>query len=306
MREDLAEQSDWEELGVLWSPSGSGSDVSRGRAVLEAIVRFTTSAEQKRTAWRGHCSIGYRLCPSAARRPLKRSLNQPQVTRAVDRQLRRAGNAARFWRSGGDFDRLSPLLKLAHLQHHGVRSPLIDITPDPMIALWMACQTPSDSEVPEDGLLLGLSDYQKKQGGRKRWQWQTISPRTKRGYEASIKRLRAASQVGRLDPTVINDRVVVQRSRFLISWVTHERGNWFRPISDIWLPPLPLGWDKDKLAGVMKNTKGKPAHIPLVGFRIPAALKPTLLGVLERSYGIQRETVFPDIEALSDQERPSA
>jgi FRG domain len=52
--------------------------------------------------------------------------------------------------------KLPDLALLALLQHHGAATPLLDITLDPIIGLYMAVVSPSDADDEADGVLFAI------------------------------------------------------------------------------------------------------------------------------------------------------
>lgn len=284
--------TDWRSNNLLWEPN-SGTKNQKTRRLLQAVAAFTIHPSAG-TVWRGHSSHHYRLTPSGARgrSPTDPACTQAELGHRTQELLRSAGEASRFWRDGLAFRQLNPLERLAHLQHHAGGTALLDLTPDPMIALWMACQ-PSGVTTglyPNHGLLIGFNV-----DGR----WVDLTEATE-DYDLTLQQLTNDEQVGWLIPPVVNDRIVVQRSRFLVSRL-ESVGRWHVNISDVWFPDLPPTWpsgtdaDRNKrLENVFEPGKGRPTHLPAVAFLIPGALKDHLVNILQRHYGIARNTVFPD------------
>jgi hypothetical protein len=284
---------DWAAKSLLWEPPKRGSDKQKTKALLQAIAAFTTHPSEA-TLWRGHASHHYRLTPPLARGESWNSLccDHAELLRRTERLISDAVEASRFWRDGIAFRRLTQLEQLEHLQHNGGGTPLLDLTPDPMVALWMACES---AELPgaalsNHGLLVGFNVDSR---------WEDVSD-TPGSYEGALISLQSGERVGWAVPPVINDRIVVQRSRFLVSRVEYA-GRWHDGISDLWLPNLPKAWlsrDEKKRTARFNNifdpSRGRPASLPVIAFLIPGALKTHLIGVLDHHYGIARNTVYPD------------
>ena len=281
---------DWDDLNLLWDRYPSSSPNNKIRALLRALAEFTVYPSTH-TFWRGHSSHEYRLQPSACRGT--QPPTQGALEKATEKLLESAREASRSWRNGAQFSQLQPLQQLSHLQHHGLSTPLLDMTPDPMIALWMACRTSSDAagrSAPVDGLLIGFNVDSR---------WVDVSKRTE-PYPTLAPVLQQEQRVGWMRPPISDDRIVVQRSRMLVSWIEHKN-RWHSKISDVWLPDPTrthigaTGADaKRRLAGIFNPTQGRPSKLPALAFRIPRQLKGALRKVLENHYGVSKATLFPD------------
>lgn len=127
-------EHDWIRLGLLQAPPATGSPLQRCRSLLRDVVTVAASTGTG-TLWRGQASIDWRLVPSIARRKLPAENRSQAVLDWTSKTLAEAEAAAGRWRDGIHYRGLHPIEKLAHLRHHGVPSPLIDVTPDPFVAL---------------------------------------------------------------------------------------------------------------------------------------------------------------------------
>ncbi len=286
--------ADWATLNLLWRPEPT-SRHHQARGLLAAIAAFTVHPSNA-TVWRGHSSHLYRLCPSGARGP---TWSDPACTQTdlhvrTERLLDEARQASQFWRDGISYRSLSALEQLSHLQHHAGGTPLIDLTPDPMVALWMAAEESSAAANPDlrpnDGLLIGFNVDAR---------WADVS-HDPSDHSVLLANLAAADHVGWSIPPVINDRIVVQRSRFLVSRL-ESAGRWHEHISDVWLPAPSTGWGRgtpaqrsERFERLFNPSRGRPPTLPVVAFLIPAQLKAHLVDVLNRHYGISRRSVYPD------------
>lgn len=292
-KNDRVAEDKWRTAHLLREPSKTGKDLARVRSLLIDIMTFTTAANGSETMWRGHRSSDHKLCPSIARGS-GRILDQAQVTQQTEDVLSDAETASHYWRDGHYFRSLDELERLALIQHRITGTPLLDITPDPLVALWMACQHDRDSTVSDDGLLMGLNNW------GDTWKEYTSKSIKYRDAITELTRPHTKVRVGWFRPVSSSDRSVVQRSRFLLAPMAKLDGKppWYRGISDVVIPTRPSGWAQEKLDRVFDPSPGQPAKVPLVGFLIPAGLKQATLDVLRANFGIERNTVYPDIEAL--------
>ncbi len=122
--------SPWEDIILDW-PSAH----DKIRKVLE---RATPSRE---LAWRGVSDSGYALHSSVFRRLLSLKGRHPLEKEVTDFEVKLLKVARRRWR----FDNLSALEILAHIQHFGGPTRLLDVSFNPLIALWFAVEQKYES-----------------------------------------------------------------------------------------------------------------------------------------------------------------
>jgi FRG domain len=112
--------------------------------------------------------------------------------------------------------RLPDLALLAHLQHHGAATPLLDVTVDPFVGLWMVVHASGDDPMAEDdldGVLFGI-----KRPEPVRW----LVPLDSRPYwddegGADVATaLIAGVHWYRPPPPDISERLRIQRGSFLV------------------------------------------------------------------------------------------
>lgn len=293
--------TDWSSINLLWDVGNGTSYNHLARKLLIAVAGFSAHKGGS-SLWRGHCSIDYKISPSMFRETPSLPTTREEVSSEAEATLRIAMEAARSWRQGLTFKGLTDLERLAHLQHHGTPTPLLDVTPDPMIALWMAAQAHDDG-VAKDGLLIGFNVT---------GHWREVSEE-RASYAVLLENLEKNRKIGLLRPPVSDDRIVVQRSRLLVTFPYKSARAWWRNVSDVWLPPLASEHRKatgkaasDKLKNLVEGASGRPAQVPMLAFRVPAAIKETILSVLRDNYGIERHTIFPDPSGLSIRYRPGS
>lgn len=278
---------DWKDLDLLRVPPNSPSQLKRCRSILIDVLNFATSATESETMWRGHTSSDHRLTPSIARSSAG-TLSKAAVKTRTEALLDDAISASHDWRDGAAFRAMPELEKLALIQHRITGTPLLDVTPDPFIALWMACNESRTAGASPDGLLIGFNNFNDK--------WTNLTA-SNVSWSDAVADAAKAKKLAWFRPTATSDRAVVQRSRFLVAPIAGPTG-WYKALSDVVITKLPAKWDGAKLDGVFNPSVGKPAHVPIVGILVPASIKPTMRQILARNFGIERNTVYPDIEAL--------
>jgi FRG domain len=113
--------------------------------LVQALSRIGTLNSSRRFVWRGAADYRWHLASSL----IRTQPAVPPVTELSIRGFERAAiREARAWGIGRELGAsATDLHVLALLQHHGVRTRLLDVTSNPMTALYFACQPPSDPEV---------------------------------------------------------------------------------------------------------------------------------------------------------------
>lgn len=270
-----------ERLNLLRHPAGSsvGSPRQRAAALLNELALLTLF-KSTTTFWRGHTKASYLIKPSILRAP-----NAPRSAAAVERRVEGAlealSKARHVWRDGVELRSLSSLDNLALLQHFGARTPLLDLTADPLIALYFACRRHDDA----DGLVVGWNAVR----------WADLADTTE-SYATVVSKLGSEGRLGWFVPPVVTDRIVVQRSRMLMApTVPSPRSEWSASIARIRLPELPPEWSSDQLEALFEGKgQGRRAMPSIVAFRVNGGLKAYLREILATNYGIGHRTMFPD------------
>jgi hypothetical protein len=121
---------------VIWGPSTNHPE-HYARKVLEAAVYLHVTFEKDQWLWRGqsqHKSLRPGMHSPVLRLP--KADQTEQKVRDATADLIAAARTARL----DEFDgaTLPDIALLSHLQHQGAATPLLDVTVDPLVALWMA------------------------------------------------------------------------------------------------------------------------------------------------------------------------
>lgn len=182
--------------------------------------------------------------------------------------------------------RLPDLVLLAHLQHHGAATPLLDVTVDPLVALWMvayAAETDPSGGDEDDGALFAIHRPQ-----RDRW----LQPLDSLPYSAEDGldiAHRIANGVYWYRPPEISERLRIQRGSFLIG-----------PLSVDAAVTFPLNWESRSKSWLRRRIKsiGRAGHRVARGtdvarFRVPGPLKPLLRTWLEDRAGLTPGVIYP-------------
>lgn len=212
--------------------------------------------------WRGQSNIEWRIDHSAYRRLKldKKKLTDSDLIHYELNLLKQATLKGYRYQNGRT---LSDLELLARLQHHGAATRLVDFTRNSLIALWFASSENLDSH----GLLIGLhTDFLG-------------------GYEAEIQDyqypfdLKVEDMVNHaetFEPPVVTPRVAAQHSQFVYSSLS------------------------DKKTGSLKLHPDHKDKKPNLFIAISKDLKTNLNQILEKSFDLRYQTLFPDIDGFGD------
>lgn len=259
--------------------------------------------------WRGVTDATWGLYSSLYRR-LKKTKAKVEERDMLAAEFRILTKARRQWR----FDQMSSLEILAHIQHYGGPTRLLDVTENPLIASWFAVEEARD----EDGDLatdvdsrvfcfyvgenIGLDDW----GGRKlRWQdWLTTKDRKDNDWgTGSVRRV--------WRPPAYNERISAQNGAFLLDGVpfaypgfnqfTKAPGDsgsrWrIKEIRDVSSIPIKLN-DSARAKQTERST-------PAFTFRIDKRARKEIRERLEQNYGYSAGSLYSDLYGLAQYAAP--
>jgi len=277
----VAEQAD-----PRWTRSGWGLSVGSHDQVFRAISRIVTLAAGRRYVWRGCGDSTARI-----RSPLLRELiideseplpTEPELRRHEVAVLREA----RAWGLGVG---ASDLALLAELHRSGVPTRLLDVTDNPMTALWMACEGDDDA-----GALFAFDVTESPTYG---------TTDLAAGPEWALRHALAVSaKTGApflVRPAQRTPRMQAQEGLFLSGAV---------PVgaAPVGVDGLPLPFSdppgKERLTNLFspaERAAGRPNRLPFCAVVIPGRMKKKLrehLAALNR----RRSTVYPDADGFRD------
>jgi FRG domain len=269
-----------------WTRSGWGVSVTSQDQAFRAIARIVSLAAGRRYVWRGSPDSSVRIRSSLLSSAIVDE-SEPLPTEVELRQHEVAVlRAARQWGLGS---RSSDLELLAHLHQHGVPTRLLEVTDNPMTALWLACEAGDEA-----GVLFAVDVTDAPT-------YDTADPEPR--PEWTLRRALAVSaKTGApflVLPTERTARLQAREGLFLSGAVP--------------MGPTPAGLDglpvpfaeppgRAKLANLFapgERGAGRPSRLPFCAVVIPGRMKKAIrehLTALNR----RRSTLYPDADGFRD------
>jgi hypothetical protein len=256
--------------------------------LLAKVARITTWSTECQFVWRGHPDPNWKLHSALFHRIEQSDGVLPDEQRLREVEVDLLARASR--RELGGAPDTPQLQRLAILQHHGTATRLLDVTSDPMIALWFACAGGAHSK--KQGVLFAI---EVSDALHLAWDDQ-------RRVDEIVDGL-GDEQVGVFWPHPVDARIQVQRGAFVLGPVPSDPA--VRAATS-----LPLRVQAPARAhrhGVIARRqavfgargRGRPVIPSILAVRIPQHTKRRLLRILETSYGYTDETIYPDIDGFS-------
>ena len=251
--------------------------------------------------WRGVVDADWDISSS-----LFRSLNSELGRRPIETEIRQRERAllyeAREWGIGLELgEQATDLHMLATMQHHGLPTRLLDVTRDPMTAMFFACEPRADGDG-RAGVMFAFDvhDYQR---------FKTIDANASPTWGYSIHgvhaSLREALRISReendpilIEPTIRDPRMTAQEGLFIASWTPPAPQ--IEHVLDIALPKTdPPGQEAlNKIFLVERRPPGMPSNLPFCAIIIPFFVKKRVLAHLDATYNRNRAYLYPDLEGF--------
>ena len=267
-----------------WWHAPTGSDDYRIRELLRAVLDLHGYYGDRDTwLWRGQASSAFNLSPGVHTRIAISKLTLDDLTvKESTRKLLKSTRAAGLDVHEGAA--LPDFALLAQLQHHGAATPLLDVSLDPLVALYMAVVSPNPEDDKKDGVLFAI---------RKPRPSVDVRPFDTRAFEDVYDQLPTDSVVMYSAPDV-SDRLRIQRGHFLISKVPDVASR--ITINVTTDAGLLVG---DTWISKRMNNRGvrgfSPATSDVAAFRITAGFKHQLRKWLEDRTGLTADFVYPTV-----------
>jgi hypothetical protein len=289
-----------------WLAHGWGIEVQTPNQLLGLISHIALLAKDRTYAWRGQNDADYKFSSSLYRRLAK---DGDQVTEAAVREKElEILEEARRWGLGRDLgSSATDLHLLAVLQHHGVPTRLIDVTSNPMTALWFATEEhcpDKDGNVQQSAGVLFAVDvtgtrwfetFQHDGGGRT---YAHLADPLAATYTLALGESEEHKEMFRAFPALPDERMKAQEGFFLGSSVPRRHD----APGVLGLNPLGPAPGKDKLQRLLNFEEGlgRPVNLPFCAIVIPAAVKDELRDPLRRTFNRRRRVLFPDVDGFRE------
>lgn len=285
-----------------WESTITGWD-----SALENISRLHGWLSPERTlVWRGLSKASYSLHSSLYRAIRDRGNNTPEEDVLLKNEKRILHEARKHWR----FDQMPALELLAHLQHYGAPTRLLDVSMSPLVALWFAVEHKRESngafKEDEDGRLFAFDVTDRDINLDSPWggyalPWEKKPP----GWQ------KESPYVWR--PPSYHDRIPAQNSAFLISGVplvsTGKNAQYRRAPGDgtsngTWsaIEVRSATSVNIKMTAADRQPQKKPGST--FTFRVNGSAKDEIRRKLKLTAGLDAAAIYPDIFGLADHGAP--
>ena len=277
---------------------------------LLSVVGLIVSNGHNRYVWRGQKDINHLLRSSLHRR-FDRSgaaFEEAAIVRCEETLLR-AARSSGYDSFGGR--KLTDIELLALLQHEGAATRFIDVTPDPFIALFFACEGAAASN--ESAALIAI-----RVEARQVVSFSAPNPHVAEGapFVGVFEQVKqAALDSGLSDnenlylwrPPPLNERIKVQRGMFVIGGVPHDPGVLNYSSIDFRLLNDPQGRvdakaERTRVEKVCNPSQGRfinDGGPRLMVLRISPKTRRELQSILEERFGYRTESIYPDFSGFA-------
>ncbi|WP_215802561.1 FRG domain-containing protein [Rathayibacter toxicus] len=281
----------WEKSANSWTSS---------QAAIKNVLDLGT--DRRDLAWRGVANSSYALHSSLYRRFMTANGVPPDEDDLVRFENNLLLAARKQWR----FDNMGALEVMAHLQHYGGPTRLLDVSFNPLVALWFAVEQKYDrggTKIPDKHGRLFVFDVTNRQIDLdQRWggyalPWNTHPSENWRQGLPMLWR-----------PPSYNDRIPAQNSAFLVGGVPQvssgQNAKYRKAPGD---GSAAGNWTIDEVrrstsVTVSMNSQDRRLQSgskPTFTLRIEAEGKPEIRRVLENSYGFNASSIYPDLFGLA-------
>jgi hypothetical protein len=278
-----------------WVKSGSGFIAKTPDALMLALSRIGTLDRTRRFVWRGAADHRWALVPSVVR-DLRNSVSTVPAEVEVRRHELASIRQARLWGLSRELgDLATDLHVLALLQHHGVHTRLLDVTPNPMTALWFACQ-PAPGLNDASGVLFAVEVTDLVN-------YPTINDRPTWGSSAdphgwTLRTALAKSADNKIpflvQPSLPDARMSAQEGLFIASAVPLQAGMPF--VDGLSLRSRsPVGEEELRQLFTTDRGRGRPRSVPFCAIIIDRQAKAKMRDHLSGTFNRTENTLFPDV-----------
>lgn len=273
--------------------------------VMVAIARLGVHNLTHRFAWRGLSNCDYELTSS-----LHRSLERAGETCITEDKIRDKEleilEQARDWGLGIEGGSMvDDLQLLADLQHFGVPTRLIDVTSNPMTALWFACRSNGGGGNERSGVLIALNIAKwykegKKKGGKTEDKsvFRTVGNPgvTKGDLGAQLCAGLKLKTPFVVSSDIRNSRLRAQEGYFIACHHPDEPTN---PLTSL---DVKFSDPKANISKYLEADRGQGRRptIPYFAIIVPSHVKKDLRIHLQNTFNRSPKSLFPDYQGFSD------
>jgi FRG domain len=268
---------------------------------MRAVSRIATLQAGRRYVWRGVPDWRWRVQSSLVRELLEENGELPIEDQVRKRELKLIRDA-RDWRIAQDLgDNGTDQHVLAILQHHGAPTRLLDVTSNPMTALWFACQK-SNALRKCLGVLLAFDvtdiELLRTLPSELPRTWGTVNDPLSWHLEHALQESSKDGKPFLVEPSLPDARMRAQEGLFITGAVPHlptVNGVDALPLTAA-QPPSGL----DELFALDDRGRGRPRTLPFVVVAIPTQIKSKMRTHLATTYNRSQKTMFPDVAGFAD------
>lgn len=298
-----------------WAPSSALQDQTQIRKLLKGIFGLHASYTAEFWLWRGQARASLPVTSGIHTRILNEKSSKVSsleiATGLATKQLLSRARQAGLDRIG-DF-RMTDMALLAHLQHHGAATPLLDVSVDPLLATWMAVHPgASGSDDGEDGIVFAIkrpatdaeaNAYNRLHPDAVPMDSREIHPLDSRDFTArplGAKSIQAhVAGIGGcfwFRPPDVSERLRIQRGSFLLSAFLESAvgADGKVPATSLDLKATASSpWLQHRMERLGKAGQPRKASSDIVAFRIRKELKPAIRDWLSDRSGLTEKVVYP-------------
>lgn len=261
-----------------WRSPGPGPDAYRIRELLRAIwdLHAMYGADSP-WLWRGQANGTFALEPAIHTRIQRHAALDDSTVETFTASLIKAARQAAFDQSEGI--KLPDMALLALLQHHGAATPLLDVSLDPVVALYMAIVSPDPTDDEKPGALFAI-----------RRPDLNVADFDSRPFKVIYGSL--GDEIAFYSAPDVSQRLRLQRGHFLLGQVSTSNARVTIPLS---IDPGSPGnnWIGKRMAARGTKAPPPPTTSDVGIFRIAPTFKPFVRAWLEDRTGLTQDFVFP-------------
>ena len=263
-----------------WWHSYTGPDNYRIRELLRAIWDLHSMyGDDQPWLWRGQANSAFLLEPGMHTRIKQtKPLDDAEVVARTADLISSARNAHLDMHEG---TKLPDMAVMASLQHHGAATPLLDVSLDPMVGLYMAVVSPSGDDDERDGVLFAIKKPRR-----------SVSAFDSRSFGA-IHGTLVPDEVVFYSAPDVSERLRIQRGHFLLGRMSDADARVTIPLTLDPARPVGESWIWKRLNARGKRGMPPSATTDVAVFRVTKDFKRKIQTWLEQRSGLTRDFVYP-------------